>query len=260
MWKFIRRATAWFYEPSFMEIDRKTAIASLASAATLTVLPATVFAQTEPQTAIPPLATSLKPEETALVMVDFQNSFAAVGGEHYKTFEKMFNDTGFIPNAVGAVKEARRRGIQVVHVTEAYTPNYRELDYANGGGFHRSQIVRHSWKMGSSEVQLLDAMKPGPSDNDMLYPNRTTANGFMSNGLDIMLKSRGIRNVAVGGFVTEICCYATILGGYDLGYRMYGLQDLNADLYPQLGPNLWKITIPYWSRVMASAPFFKMFS
>ena len=242
-----------------MNIARKSLIAALAGAATASFLPTPVYAQADPQPKVPPLATSLKPEETALVMVDFQNSFAAVGGEHYKTFEKMFNDTGFIPNAVAAVKEARRRGIQVIHVTEAYTPNYRELDYGNGGGFHRSQIVRQSWKEGTSEVQLLDAMKPGPGDNDMLYPNRTTANGFMSNGLDIMLKSRGIRNVAVGGFVTEICCYATILGGYDLGYRMYALQDLNADLYPQLGPTLWKITIPYWSRVMTSPTFFKMF-
>ena len=243
-----------------MDINRKSLITSFATSAALTLLPLSAPAQSIAPTKVPPLATSLKPEETALVMVDFQNSFAAVGGEHYKTFEKMFTDTGFISNAVSAVKEARRRGIQVIHVTEAYTSNYRELDYGNGGGFHRSQIVRQSWKAGSSEVQLLDAIAPGPNDNDMLYPNRTTANGFLSNGLDIMLKSRGIRNVAVGGFVTEICCYATILGGYDLGYRMYALQDLNADLYPQLGPVLWKITIPYWSRVMTSGAFYKMFA
>jgi ureidoacrylate peracid hydrolase len=243
-----------------MNIDRKTLITTLASGAAAFTLTGPAGAQADARPRLPPLATSLKPEETALVMVDFQNSFAAVGGEHYKTFEKMFTDTGFIQNAVGSVKDARRKGIQVIHVTEAYTPNYRELDYGNPGGFHRAQIARQSWKMGSSEVQLLDAMKPGPNDNDMLYPNRTTANGFMSNGLDLMLKSRGIRNVAVGGFVTEVCCYATILGGYDLGYRMYALQDLNADLFPQLAPQLWKYTIPYWSRVMTAAAFGALFT
>jgi nicotinamidase-related amidase len=48
---------------------------------------------------------------------------------------------------------------------------------------------------------------------------------FGANALDYILKSRGIRNVAVGGFTADVCVYATLLGGYDLGYRMYAMTD-----------------------------------
>jgi ureidoacrylate peracid hydrolase len=243
-----------------MELGRRDAIGALAAGALMLAARAPLSAATAAAPHFPPLETSLKPEESALLIVDVQNSFAAPGGEHYKQLEKMYADTGFIPNAVSAVKQARRKGIQVIQVMEAYTPDYRELDFGNAASFHRSQIARQSWKAGTQEVQLLDAMQPGPGDRDMLYPNRTTASGFGSNGLDQMLRSRGIRNVAVGGFVTEVCVYATVLAGYDLGYRMYALSDLTANFHDQLGAMMWTGIMPYWSRTMTSKDYLGMFS
>lgn len=242
-----------------MDIDRRTALGALAAGAfALGAQPA--LAQTPPHAALPPLDATLKPSESALLLVDFQNTFASPGGEHYGRLENMFKSTGFIDNAVSAVKTARAKGIQVIQVTEAYTSDYRELDWGNGGSFHRSQIARQAWKRGTPEVQLISAMEPGPRDRDMLYPNRTTASGFGSNGLDEMLRSRGIRNIAVGGFVTEVCCYATVLAGYDLAYRMYTLTDVTANFHNELGPMMLTNIYPYWSRVMKSSDYFGMFA
>jgi len=71
--------------------------------------------------------------------------------------------------------------------------DYRELDWSNPGFFHRSQIVRNAWKMGAKSVELYEPLRPGPSDRDILLPNRITVSGFGGNGLDTILKSRGIK-------------------------------------------------------------------
>ena len=37
---------------------------------------------------LPPLAEQLNPAETAILLVDFQNTFAAPDGEHYANYRK----------------------------------------------------------------------------------------------------------------------------------------------------------------------------
>jgi ureidoacrylate peracid hydrolase len=208
---------------------------------------------------LPALDKTLKPEETAIIFIDFQNNFAAPGGEHYSKYEKPMQDGRIVENSVALVKQARALGIQVIHVIEGYTHDYRELDWGNGAGFHRAQIVRQAWKSGSWEVQLIDALQPGAGDKDMVLPNRITVSGFGNNGLDYILKSRGIRNVALGGFSTEGCVYATMLSGYDLGYRIFALTDVMATNRPELTALMLKDRFPQYSRLMTHDDFLKMF-
>src|SRR5205807_1384223 len=129
---------------------------------------------------------------------------------------------------------ARALGVLVVHVTEAYTPDYRELDWTNPGRFHRSQILRQSWKMGTRPVELFEPLRPGPGDKDIVLPNRIQASGFGGNGLDAILRGRGIKNVAVGGFTADVCVYATVLSAFDLGYHVYAVKDAIAPFYGEL--------------------------
>jgi ureidoacrylate peracid hydrolase len=209
---------------------------------------------------LPALDKNLKPEESAIVFVDFQNNFAAKGGEHYSKYEKPMAETHMIENSVDLVKQARALGIQVIHVIEGYNPDYRELDWGNGAGFHRAQILRQAWKTGTWEVDLIDALKPGPTDKDIVMPNRITVSGFGNNGLDALLKARGIRNVAIGGFSTEGCVYATMISGYDLGYRIFALPDVMSTNRPDLSALMLKDRYPQYSRLMGYQDFLKMFT
>ncbi len=207
---------------------------------------------------LPPLAKQLKPQETAVIFVDFQNNFAAPDGEHYPAYKKIFDKTGMLDNSVDLVKRARALGVQVIQVYEGYTPDYRELDWSNPGSFHRSQILRQSWKMGTKTVELYEPLRPGPKDKDILLPNRVTVSGFGGNALDYILKSRGIKNVALGGFSTEGCVYATLLSAYDLGYHVYALKDAMASNRPQLSELLLKEGYPKYSRVTGYKDFLQM--
>jgi nicotinamidase-related amidase len=101
-------------------------------------------------------------------------------------------------------------------------------------------------------------MIPGPGDKDIVLPNRITVNGFGNNGLDYILKGKGIRNVGFGGFSTEGCVYATMLAGYDLGYRMFAITDAMATTREELAKLMLEDRYPQYSRVMDSQAFLAM--
>ncbi len=205
---------------------------------------------------LPVLDKTLKASESALVLVDFQNSFAAPKGEHYPRLEKQFQETRMLENSLELVKQARALGIQVIHVIEGYTNDYRELDWGNGADFHRSQILRQAWKSDSWMAQLYEPMRDA---KDIVLPDRKTLSGFGGNSLDYILKSRGIRNVAVAGFTADVCVYATVLAGYDLGYRMFSITDAMVAADTALTKEMMRYSFPKVSRTMTTKQFLAMF-
>ncbi len=205
---------------------------------------------------LPALDKTLKASETALVLVDFQNSFAAPKGEHYPRLEKQFQETRMLENSLELVNQARALGIQVIHVIEGYTDDYRELDWGNGADFHRSQILRQAWKSTSWMAQLFEPMRDA---KDIVLPDRKALSGFGGNNLDYILKSRGIRNVAVAGFTADVCVYATVLAGYDLGYRMFSVTDAMVAADVALTKEMLRYSFPKVSRAMTTKQFLAMF-
>lgn len=208
---------------------------------------------------LPPLAKQLNPAETAIILVDFQNNFASPEGEHYPGYKKVFDETKMLENSVDLVRKGRALGIQIIEVHEGYTPDYRELDWANPGNFHRNQILRQAWKRDTKRSELYEPLRPGPADRDILLPNRIQVSGFAGNPLDYILKSRGIKNVALGGFATDGCVYATMLSAFDLDYHVYAIKDAMASSLTQLADLLLKQGYPRYSRVIGYREFLEMF-
>jgi nicotinamidase-related amidase len=205
---------------------------------------------------LPALDKTLKAEQTAIIVVDFQNSFTEPKGEHYPRLEKQFKETNMIENSLALVKQARALGIPVIQVIEGYTKDYNELDWGNGADFHRSQILRQAWKSDAWMSQLYEPMKDA---KDLVLKDRKTLSGFGGNGLDTILKSRGIRNVAVIGFTADVCVYATAVAGYDLGYRVFALTDAMVAADAALTKEMLRYSFPKISRTMTTKEFLAMF-
>ncbi len=205
-----------------------------------------------------PAAKSVKAEETAILLVDFQGNFVSPDGAWYEKFAEHFAKTRMLERTVGLVGKARAKGVLVVHITEGYTSDYRELDPANPGGFHRGQIGRGAWKIGSKEAAYYDPLKPGPGDRDLFLPPRIQASGFGGTGLNEILRSKGIRNVAVAGFTSDVCVYATVLSAYDLGFRVYALREGMVGFFDAMAEQMVNFVYPMWSQVVDHDEFDKM--
>jgi nicotinamidase-related amidase len=209
---------------------------------------------------LPPLAKTLKPNETALILVDFQYPFTNPAGGNYRAVKDELEKKQMLDRTVELVKKARELGVWVIHVTEGYSNDYRELDATNPGGFHRGQILRQAWKTGTPETAYYPPLLPGPGDKDLFLPPRIQTSAFGGTGLDQVLRSRGIKNIAVAGFTTDVCDYATVTNGYDLGYHVYALKDAMVGYFPDQSEMMLKNTYPMWSKVLGNDEFVAMLS
>jgi ureidoacrylate peracid hydrolase len=209
---------------------------------------------------LPPLARNLNPSETALILVDFQYAFTNAAGGNYRAVKKELEDKQMLDRTVELVKKARALGVWVIHITEGYSGDYRELDATNPGGFHRGQILRQAWKVGSEAASYYPPLVPGAGDKDLVMAPRIQTSAFGGTGLDQILRSRGIKNIAVAGFTTDVCVYATVTGGYDLGYHVYALKDAMVGYFPEQSELMLKNTYPMWSKVVSNDEWLSMLS
>jgi ureidoacrylate peracid hydrolase len=212
-------------------------------------------AQSEP---LPPVAQSIKAEETAILLVDFQANFVSPDGAWYGKFAEHYAKTRMLERTVELVKKARAKGVLIVHITEGYTQDYRELDPTNPGAFHRGQIGRGAWKIGSKEAAYYAPLKPGPEDRDLFLPPRSQASGFGGTGLNEILRAKGIKNVAAAGFTSDVCVYATVLSAYDLGFHVYALREGMVGFFDTLADQMVNSIYPMWSQVVGHDEFEKM--
>ncbi|MBI3760097.1 MAG: cysteine hydrolase [Deltaproteobacteria bacterium] len=215
--------------------------------------PAEVHAQ-----GLPALARDLNPSETALILVDFQYPFTNTAGPNYRAVKKEIEEKQMLDRTVDLVKKARSLGVWVIHITEGYSNDYRELDATNPGGFHRGQILRQAWKNGTEYTSYYPPLVPGPGDKDLVVAPRIQTSAFGGTGLDQILRSRGIKNIAVAGFTTDVCVYATVTNGYDLGYHVYALKDAMVGYFPEQSELMLKNTYPMWSKVLSNDEWLNM--
>jgi len=235
-----------------MQASAKRLCASLAGLAMVCMSTAS---RTEP---LPPVATTLKASETAIILVDFQANFTSPDGAWYGKFKEHYAKTQMLERTVELVKKARAKGVLVVHVTEGYTQDYRELDPTNPGGFHRGQINRGAWKIGSKEAAYYEPLRPGPGDRDLFLPPRVQVSAFGGTGLNDILRAKGIKNVAIAGFTSDVCVYASVLSAYDLGYHVYALREGTVGFFDQMAEQMVNSVYPMWSQVVGHDEFDKM--
>ncbi len=57
----------------------------------------------------------MEPSKTAVVLIEYQNDFAAEGGTLHGAVKPVMDKTGMLANTVETVKKARDMGATIVH-------------------------------------------------------------------------------------------------------------------------------------------------
>src|SRR5258705_287377 len=151
---------------------------------------------------LPPLETHLNPSETALILVDFQYPFTNPAGDSYGAVKNEI-EGGMLDRTVKLVKKARELGVWVIHVTEGYTSDYRELDPTNPGGFHRFGILGQAFKTGTPKAASYPPLAPSPKDTDLALAPRIPSSAFGGTGFNEVPRCRRVHNIAVCGFTID---------------------------------------------------------
>jgi ureidoacrylate peracid hydrolase len=109
-------------------------------------------------------------------------------------------------------------------------------------------LVKGQW--GS---EFFDVLAPG--DGDIVIEGKRGLDTFASTNLDFILRSRGIKTLAVGGFLTNCCVEGTMRSGYERGFDVVSLTDCVGATSMQEQENALLYTFPMFSTLMTAEKF-----
>jgi ureidoacrylate peracid hydrolase len=169
----------------------------------------------------------MNPSQTALVLIEYQNDFTSDGGTLHEAVKPVMESTHMLANTVETVRRARELGVTVIHAPITFTDDYRELN-PKPYGILKGIVDSKSFRKGTWGAEIVDDLKPEPAD--IVVEGKRGLCGFASTNLDFILRSRGIANIALGGFLTNCCVESTMRSGYEKGFNVVTLKDCTAAL------------------------------
>lgn len=167
-------------------------------------------------------ALSLKPEETALVFIEYQNEFTTQGGALYDAVKDCMEKTGTIENSKKVMNAARSAGCQIIHAPIMFDEGHKEIS-PNAFGILAGVKEGQLFKSNQWGSDFCEGMKP--AEGDIVVQGKRGLCGFASTNLDFTLRQNNIKNVVLGGFLTNCCVESTMRSAYELGYNVYTMKD-----------------------------------
>ena len=175
----------------------------------------------------------------AVIVVDMENDFGAVGGMFHRAGLDISGIQAAIAPTGRVLNAARRAGIPVVYLTMAFRPDLsdigpegapnrdRHLFFGAGqevdapDGTKSRVLVRDTWN-----TDIVAELRPAPEDT-VVYKHRFS--GFFETELDALLRSLGAIDLIFTGCTTSVCVESTVRDAMFRDYRCLLLEDCTAE-------------------------------
>mmetsp|Transcript_10096 Transcript_10096/g.18126 ORF Transcript_10096/g.18126 Transcript_10096/m.18126 type:complete len:203 (+) Transcript_10096:206-814(+) len=166
----------------------------------------------------------LNPTETALVLIEYQNEFTSEGGKLHEAVKPCMESNNMLENSSKLMAEMRSKGCTVMHVPIVFEKGHKEIGAVAGilaGIAEGKTFESETWN-----AKYHPSMEPAADDINV--NGKLGLCGFHSTNLDFLLRQRGIKNVVIGGFLTNCCVESTMRAAYERGFQVYTLKDCTA--------------------------------
>ena len=199
----------------------------------------------------------IDPKTTAVVLIEYQNDFTSDGGVLHPAVTEVMDKTDMLANTKRVVEKARAAGATVMHAPITFAEGYNELS-AHPYGILKGVVDGNAFVKGSWGAAIVDALTP--AQTDIVIEGKRGLDTFASTNLDFILRSKGIKTVVIGGFLTNCCVESTMRSGYENGYEVITLSDCVAATSEEEHENALKYDYPMFSQPMESADFVEQLS
>ena len=182
-----------------------------------------------------PLGGDLRPENTALILIDMQHEFCSEKGIMAYSGCDISLIQAIIPKMQRLLKEARKvEGLTIIHTREGWKPDLVNLS--------ELKLLDSQWR--GAEIGSMGPMGrffiEGEENFDTipeLYPiegeiviDKPGTGAFTETQLEKILLVRGIKNIIVTGVTTDCCVNSTMREATDRGFHCTMVSDCTAAL------------------------------